>query len=73
MTASFDQTTVVLVKLVTEGVYPQSDGGLAIVDIDASKWFIALWVHLFVAIGGLHRNGYRRKRYFFVATKFKHV
>ena len=30
----------------TEGVYPQNDGGLAIVDIDASKGFVDLWVHL---------------------------
>ena len=32
------------------GVYPQSDGSLAIVDIDASKGFVALWVHLTFAI-----------------------
>ena len=51
--------------IVCEGVYPQSDGGLAIVDIDASEGFIALWVHLFVAIEELHRNEYRQKRYFF--------
>ena len=31
-------------------MYPQSDGGLAIVHIDASKGFIALWVHLIFAI-----------------------
>ena len=35
-----------------------------IVGLDASKGFIALWVHLFVAREGIHRNGYRRKRYF---------
>ena len=46
-------------------MYPQSDGGLAIVGIDASKGLIALWVHLFVAIEGLHQNGYRWKRYFY--------
>ena len=34
----------------TQGMYPQSDGGLAIVDIDASKGFIDLWVHLIFAI-----------------------
>ena len=27
-------------------MYPQSDGSLAIVDIDASKGFVYLWVHL---------------------------
>ena len=32
------------------GVYPQSDGSLAIVDIDASKGFFDLWVHLTFAI-----------------------
>ena len=30
----------------TIGVYPQSDISLAIVDIDASKGFVDLWVHL---------------------------
>ena len=34
----------------TEGVYPQSDGSLAIVDIDASNGLIDLWVHLCFAI-----------------------
>ena len=48
----------------SKGVYPQSDGGLVIVGTDASKGFIALWVHLFVAIEGIHRNGYQQKRYF---------
>ena len=33
-----------------KGVYPQSDGGLAIVHIDASKGFVDLWVHLTFAI-----------------------
>ena len=32
------------------GVYPQSDGILAIVNIDASKGFVDLWVHLALAI-----------------------
>ena len=31
-------------------MYPQSDGSLAIVDIDASKGFVDLWVHLTFAI-----------------------
>ena len=31
-------------------MYPQSDGGLATVGIDASKWFVDLWVHLTFAI-----------------------
>ena len=34
----------------TKGVYPQSDRSLAIVDIDASKGFVDLWVHLTFAI-----------------------
>ena len=33
-----------------KGVHPQSDGSLAIVYIDASKWFVDLWVHLSFAI-----------------------
>ena len=33
-----------------EGVYPQSHGSLATVDIDASKRFVDLWVHLSFAI-----------------------
>ena len=33
-----------------KGVYTQSDGSLAIVDIDASKGFVDLWVHLSFAI-----------------------
>ena len=33
-----------------KGFYPQSDGSLAIVDIDASKGFVDLWVHLSFAI-----------------------
>ena len=34
-------------------MYPQSDRRLAIVDIDASKRFVDLWVHLFFAIFAL--------------------
>ena len=33
-----------------KGVYPQSDGSLAIVDIDASIGFVDLWEHLSFAI-----------------------
>ena len=33
-----------------KGVYPQSDGSLAVVDIDASKGFVDLWEHLALAI-----------------------
>ena len=33
-----------------KGLYPQSDESLAIVDIDASKGFVYLWVHLSFAI-----------------------
>ena len=35
------------------------------IDIDALKGFIALWAHFFVAIDGIHRNGYRQKRFSF--------
>ena len=31
-------------------MYPQSDVSVAIVDIDASKGFVELWVHLSFAI-----------------------
>ena len=31
-------------------MYPQSDGSLAIVNIDALKGFVDLWVHLSIAI-----------------------
>ena len=48
-----------------KGVYPQSDRSLAIVDIDASKGFVDLWIHFFVAIVDIHRNGYRQKVLFF--------
>ena len=44
-----------------KGLYPQSDGGLAIVDIDASKGFVDLWEHFFLATEHIHRNGYRLK------------
>ena len=36
--------------LQSKGVYPQSDGSLGIVDIDASKGFVDLWEHLALAI-----------------------
>ena len=38
--------TAVIVNAETEGVYLQSDGSLAVVDNDASKGFVYLWVHL---------------------------
>ena len=44
-----------------KGVYPQSDGSLTIVGIDASKGFVDVWVHFFLAMECLHRNGYQRK------------
>ena len=50
----------------TKGVYPQRDGSLAIVAIDASKGFIDLWVHSFVAIEDIQQNWYRRKWCFFL-------
>ena len=34
-------------------MYPESDVSLAIVDIDASKGFVDLWVHLSFAIFGI--------------------
>ena len=37
-----------------KGVYPQSNKSLALVDIDASKGIIDLWVHFFVAIEDIH-------------------
>ena len=39
---------------VVKGVYPQNNESLAIVDIDASKGIIDLWVHFFVAIEDIH-------------------
>ena len=44
-----------------KGVYPQSEGSLAIVGIDALKGFVYLWVHFFVGIVDIHQNGYRQK------------
>ena len=34
----------------TEGVYPQSDGSIVVVDFDASTGFVDQWVHLSFAI-----------------------
>ena len=36
-----------------KGLYPQSNKSLAIVDIDASKGFVYLWVHLSFAISAI--------------------
>ena len=47
-------------------MYPKGGKSLVIVDSDASKGFINLWVHFFVAIKDINRNGYRRKRCFFL-------
>ena len=44
---------IVILDCICKGVYPQSDGRLATVDIDASKGFVDLWVHLFFAIFAL--------------------
>ena len=52
-------------SLCPKGVYPQSDGRLAMIDIDASKGLVDLWEHFFVAIVAIHRNGYQWKRCFF--------
>ena len=49
----------------SKGVYPQSEGSLAIVGIDASEGFVDLWVHFFVAIVDIHQNGFRQKVLFF--------
>ena len=38
-------------------MYPQRDARLAIVDIDASKGLVILWLHVFIATEGTHRNG----------------
>ena len=38
------------VVVASKWVYPQSDVSLAIVDIDASKGFVDLWVHLALPI-----------------------
>ena len=54
-----------LKKYNIEGVYPQSEGSLAIVGIDSTKGFVDLWVHFFVGIVDIHRNGYRQKVLFF--------
>ena len=43
-------TIKTLNKQFNKGMYPQSDGSLAIVNIDASKGFVDLWVHLSFAI-----------------------
>ena len=64
-------TWILLLKGCT--VYPQSDVSLAIVDIDASKGFVDLWVHFFLATECINRNDYQRKVLFWGLTKFKHV
>ena len=43
------QTNHCMTKL-SEGLYPQRDGSLAIVHIDAFKGFVDLWLHLSLAI-----------------------
>ena len=39
-----------------KGVYPQTDNGFRLVDIDASKVFVDLWVHLSFAIFAILRS-----------------
>ena len=39
-----------------KGGYPQSDGRLAMIDIDASKGLVDLWEHFFVAISSAHSS-----------------
>ena len=41
---------LVPLDFIYKGVYPQSDESLAIVNIDASKGFVDLWVHFSFAI-----------------------
>ena len=53
-----------------EGVYPQSDVGLAIVDIGALKWFVDMWVHLTFAI---FANFDLKKQLKWLSTKILHV
>ena len=49
---SFTLISLHVFSYVPEGVYPQSDGSFAIVDIDASKGFVNLWEQLALAIFG---------------------
>ena len=53
-----------------KGVYPQSDGSLAIVNIDASKGFVDLWEHLALAILANFDVKIQLKR---ISTKIYHV
>ena len=60
----------------TKGVYPQSDGKLAMIDIDASKGLVDLWEHFFVAIVAikiLSKWISMEEVFFLVSTEFKHV
>ena len=41
----------------SKGVYPQSNGRVAIAHIDVLKGFIDLWVHFFVAIEDNYFDG----------------
>ena len=41
---------------VPKGVYPQSEVSLAMIDIDASKGFVDLWVHLSYAIFAIFKQ-----------------
>ena len=54
-------------------MYPQSNGRLTTVDIDESKWFVDLWVHLFFAIFALFDGKRELKFLEMVETKFKHA
>ena len=54
-----------------KGVYPQSDGGLAIVHIDASKGFVDLWVHLTFEI--FANFDLKKIKLKWLSTKIKHV
>ena len=57
----------------SQGVYPPRKKSLAIVDIDASKGIIDLWVHFFVVIEDIEEISSDRKGVFLVSTEFKHV
>ena len=54
-------------------MYPQSKGSVAIVDIDASKEIVDLWIHFFVAIEEIIEMVIDGNVFFLVLTKFKHA
>ena len=65
-----DLTPRVILRGLYKGVYPQRDGGLVVVGIDASKGFVDLWVHLTFAI---FANFNLKKQLKWLSTKISHV